>query len=171
MALFHSDIWKHQLRATLYYWGMLPALVLGPGLLLDWLLNLRPLQFSGLLKSAVVVFVGVGVLFVTCSTRDLQKYGDGTPSPLRPAKRLIMDGSYHLCRHPMFFGYDLILLAAVLTSRSLAALIISYPAFLFWSILVLRKEEQLLARRFKDTYRQYQRQVPFLIPRWWRSQP
>jgi protein-S-isoprenylcysteine O-methyltransferase Ste14 len=171
MALFHSDIWKHQLRATLYYWGMLPALVLGPGLLLDWLLNLRPLQFSGLLKSAVVVFVGVGVLFVTCSTRDLQKYGDGTPSPLRPAKRLIMDGSYHLCRHPMFFGYDLILLAAVLTSRSLAALIISYPAFLFWSILVLRKEEQLLARRFKDTYQQYQRQVPFLIPRLKRSQP
>jgi len=171
MALFHPDIWRHQLRATLYYWGVLPALVLGPGLLLDWLLNLPPLQLSDMLVSAVVVFFGVGVLFVTWSTQDLQRYGDGTPSPLRPARRLITGGSYQLCRHPMFFGYDLIILAAVLTSRSFLALLASYPVFLFWSILVLRKEELHLARRFGDEYQQYQRQVPFLIPRWRHSQP
>jgi protein-S-isoprenylcysteine O-methyltransferase Ste14 len=83
MPLFHNDIWRQQIGATLLYWGLLPSLVL----------------------------------------------------------------------------------------RSTTALMVSYPLFLIWSLLLLRKEERILALRFKEEYRRYQHEVPFLLPRLRRSKP
>jgi protein-S-isoprenylcysteine O-methyltransferase Ste14 len=165
MPLFHNDIWRQQIGATLLYWGLLPTLVLGPGLVLDRLLGLQRLPYSPWLIAISLIVLAAGLGLVCWSTRDLQKFGAGTPSPLRPAKRLIMEGSYRLCRHPMFLGYDLMLLAAILLLRSPTALAASYPLFLVWSLLLLRKEERGLALRFTDDYRRYQQEVPFLLPR------
>lgn len=171
MPLFHTDIWRQQIGATLLYWGLLPSLVLGPGLVLDRLLGLQRLPDYPWLIAISLVLMAAGLGLVCWSTSDLHKFGAGTPSPLRPAKRLIMEGSYRLCRHPMFLGYDLMLLAAILLLRSPTALVVSYPLFLVWSLLLLRKEERILALRFKEDYRRYQQQVPFLLPRIRRTNP
>ncbi len=165
MPLFHRDILQHQLRAVLFYWGWLPSLVLGTGLLLDWVLELPALPLPILLWITAAILGTVGLLFISWSTRDLERYGNGTPSPLKPARQLIRQGSYRLCRHPMFFGYNLLMLAALLALRSPAGLVCCYPLYLLWSIRFLRKEEQNLAVRFKDIFQQYRQQVPFLIPR------
>lgn len=165
MPLFHRDILRHQVKAVLFYWGWLPTLVLGTGLLLDWLLKLDTLPFPILLWPASAALSSIGILFISWSTKDLERYGDGTPSPMKPARRLITQGSYNLCRHPMFFGYNLLMLGAVLALRSPAALFGCYPLYLFWSVRFLRTEEQNLLLRFKDSFQQYQQQVPFLIPR------
>lgn len=171
MPLFHNDIWRQQIGATLLYWGLLPSLMLGSGLVLDRLLGLQRLPDTPWLIAISLVLLAAGLALVCWSTSDLHRFGAGTPSPLRPAKRLIMEGSYRLCRHPMFLGYDLMLLAAILLLRSTTALVVSYPLFLIWSLLVLRREERVLALRFKDEYRSYQQEVPFLLPRLGRSQP
>ena len=165
MPLFHRDILRHQVQATLLYWGILPLLVLAPGLALDHLLGLPHLQFSIIrfVLSAVCLFIGLG--FVICSTRDLQRFGDGTPNPFRPAKRLVCKGSYGLCRHPMFFGYDLVLLGIFLLTGSLGTLMVTYPLFLLWSVLHLRNEERILMSRFRQSYPSYRQEVPFLVPR------
>lgn len=63
------------------------------------------------------------------------------------------------------------LLAAILLLRSPTALVVSYPLFLVWSLLLLRKEERILALRFKEDYRRYQQQVPSLLPRIRRTNP
>lgn len=169
MPLFHRDILQHQLKAVLFYWGWLPTAVLGSGLLLDRLLKLPALPLPVLLWPVVLILATIGILFISWSTRDLERYGAGTPSPMKPARQLITQGSYRLCRHPMFFGYDLLMLAALLALRSPAALVCCYPLYLFWSTRFLRKEEQNLALRFKETYLQYQQQVPFLLPRFRQS--
>jgi len=165
LALFHPDIWRQQIVAALFYWGVVPFLVLAPGFLLDRLLHLPRLPSSALIICAALVLLLTGGALIWWSTIDLQKRGGGTPSPLRPAKRLVTDGSYGICRHPMFLGYDLLLLAVVLFIRSPAALFISYPLYLLWSLHWLKKEERVLQLRFKDRYRRYQQEVPFLIPR------
>ncbi len=171
MPLFHNDIWRQQIGATLLYWGLLPSLVLGLGLGLDRLLGLQPQPNAPWLITISLVLLAAGLTLVCWSTSDLHRFGAGTPSPLRPAKRLIMEGSYRLCRHPMFLGYDLMLLAAILLLRSTTALMVSYPLFLIWSLLLLRKEERILALRFKEEYRRYQHEVPFLLPRLRRTKP
>ncbi len=171
MPLFHNEIWRQQIGATLFYWGLLPSLVLGPGLMLDRLLELQRLPGSPWLVAISLLLLAAGLGLVCWSTSDLHRFGAGTPSPLRPAKRLIMEGSYRLCRHPMFLGYDLMLLAAILLLRSPTALVVSYPLFLVWSLLLLRTEERVLALRFKDDYRRYQQEVPFLLPRLRHTKP
>lgn len=164
MPLFHRDIYRQQVQATLLYWGVLPLLVLAPGLALDHILGLPHLPFSifRFILSAVCLIIGLG--FVISSTRDLQRFGDGTPSPFRPAKRLVSRGSYGLCRHPMFFGYDLVLLGIFLQTGSLGTLMATYPLFLLCSVLHLRKEERILMSRFRQSYPSYRQHVPFLVP-------
>jgi len=144
---------------------------LGTGLVLDRLLGLQRLPNAPWLIAVSLVLLSAGLGLVCWSTNDLHRFGAGTPSPLRPAKRLIMEGSYRLCRHPMFLGYDLMLLAATLLLRSPTALVVSYPLFLAWSLLVLRAEERILVLRFKEDYRRYQQQVPFLLPHLRRPKP
>lgn len=165
MPLFHPDIRRQQIKATLFYWGLLPLLVLAPGLVIDHALTLGRLPASVSLMAAAVFLMVCGLGWVTWATSDLQKRGEGTPSPLRPAKRLIAEGSYRFCRHPMFLGYDLVLLGTILLIRSPGSLLVTYPLFLLWSIHWLRQEERILASRFHAAYTLYQQEVPFLLPR------
>gem|GEM_PF-5032268 len=99
MALFHPDIVRQQIRAMLFYYGALPLLVLGPGFLLDRLLALPRLP-GGMAVMALALCLSLGgVGLIAWSTLDLERRGNGTPSPFRPARRLVTCGSYRLCRH------------------------------------------------------------------------
>lgn len=164
MNLFHPDIWRQQMVAALFFWGLIPACYGGAGLLLDTALGWKKLPYSLWLTIIAACMFAAGLSLVGWSTFDLYHRGKGTPSPLRPAKQLLVDGSYRLCRHPMFLGYDLILLAIAFGMRSLATLVFSFPFFLILSILWLRKEERILASRFRDEYPPYQQSTPFLLP-------
>ncbi len=165
MPLFHPDIWRQQIVATLFYWAILPLLVLAPGLVIDHALALGRLPASVSLMAAAVSLLACGLAWITWATSDLQKRGGGTPSPLRPAKCLIAEGSYSFCRHPMFLGYDLVLLGTILLIRSPGSLLVTYPLFLLWSVRWLRREERILTSRFHAAYTLYQQEVPFLLPR------
>lgn len=164
MSLFHKDIFREQMKATLLYYVFLPAAVVLPGFLLDHWLNLPRLPHNVYTLAAASLAGVLGLVFITWSTLDLDKKGHGTPSPFRPAKVLVTSGSYRFCRHPMFFGYDLVLLAGIILLRSLASLVICYPVLLGWSIWLLRQEEKILALRFREGYFHYQQRVAFFIP-------
>ena len=164
MAVFQRDIWRYQLRDALIYWVYIPAAVIGSGLLLDRLTGAERLPFSGLLYAVGAVPGGLGGWLMQRATSDLDRYGNGTPNPRRPPRRLVTEGVYRLCRHPMFLGYDLAALGVVLCWRSPCMLLLSFPMLLFFEVLFLRKEEKYLARRYGDSFTEYRKKVPMLLP-------
>lgn len=104
MAIFNREIWRFQLRDALIYWLYFPASVIGSGLLLDRFFGLPHFHWAELFYAAALTLIGLGGWLMHRSIRDLDRYGDGTPNPRRPPKRLVTEGIYRLCRHPMFLG-------------------------------------------------------------------
>jgi len=166
VGYWRKDILRFQVRAALLYWFWLPGLVLGGGLLVDWVCGWPrwPLQ-DGLVVAAGLLLAS-GLWVVDRATRDFSRFGDGTPAPQAPPKRLVVDGVYAWCRHPMWFGYDLAAFGIILFCRSWGMLVVSFPIFIALQVRFLRRrEERLLVKRFKDEYLNYRRRVPLLLPR------
>ncbi len=164
MFLFRQAIWKKQLSAVMIYWVVIPFAVLGGGRIADVLLHFPAAAYGFFQQGAGWTLVAAGVLLIWRSMVDLES-GGGTPSPFRPAKHLVTIGSYRLCRHPMWLGYDAAAFGVILLVGSWGALLASYPLLLFFSIRFLRREEQFLFMKFKTAYAEYRRKTPFLLPR------
>lgn len=146
------------------YWVYIPAAVIAGGKLVDLMLELPAIPRHFIMTMAGILFVVSGVALIQKSIRDLSVYGEGTPNPLRPPKRLVSEGIYGLCRHPMFFGYDLAALGMILLFRSWGMLLVSFPIFIFFEYRFLKNEEMKLAKRFKESYASYKQDVPFFVP-------
>jgi protein-S-isoprenylcysteine O-methyltransferase Ste14 len=165
MPLFRKRILKSQLRAAFLYWVLIPAAVLGGGKGVDLLFGLRPWKANPILSGLAVAAIGGGCLLIDKSTRDLMSYGEGTPNPQEPPKRLVTEGSYAWCRHPMFFGYDLAAFGVILLFRSPGMLLAAFPVMLLCQWRFLLREEDILHRRFGAAFEGYRERVPFLLPR------
>lgn len=159
-----QKIFRRRLRSALFYWLWLPGIVIASGLALDYALGLQRLQHEGVAHSAAIIILCAGLVLIAWAEHDLTHYGHGTSSPTMPTRTLVTRGSYHLCRHPMFLGYDLSAAATVFLTGSPAMLMISLPLMLFWQLRFLRKEEHMLALRFHEGYAHYQANTPLLIP-------
>ena len=165
MPFFRKRILKSQLRAALLYWLLIPAAVIGGGKGVDLLLGLNPWKANPVLSGLAVAAIGGGCLLIDKSTRDLMSYGEGTPNPQEPATRLVTEGSYGWCRHPMFFGYDLAAFGVILLFRSSGMLLVAFPAMLLCQWRFLLREETALRRRFGAAFEEYREKVPFFLPR------
>lgn len=164
MTLWRKEIIRYQLRDAAIYWLFLPGCVLATGQMFDHLFHWSGFGLTPYLMVASLVLIIVGSALISAAMRAFSTLGQGTANPRRPPVTLVKNGVYAICRHPMFFGYDLAALGVVLLSHSLATLWISFPGFILGQILFLRKEERYLARRYKDAFAAYQQEVPFLLP-------
>ncbi len=151
-----------QIEAVLLFWVAIPLLVTGCGLLLDRLLGLPSFE-AAWLRWIAAAAASVGLGFILLAMKALGREGRGTPSPAAPPLRLVWRGVYALCRHPMFFGYDLIALAWGLAAGSPG---ITAAALLFIALQLpfLSREEKRLERRFGIEYRKYKESTPMLVP-------
>lgn len=82
---------------------------------------------------------------------------------------LVTAGPYRLVRHPIYTGMFGMLVGTAIAVSQWQALLIGAAVFLPGTVLRIRAEEQLLLAEFGDTYRDYVRTVPALIPRWPRA--
>ena len=153
-----------RIKDGLNYWVTIPAAVIAGGAIVDRLFLFPSLPQSRGIVAAALLLLVIGAVFIRKSTKDLAEYGDGTPNPLRPPKRLVVEGSYRLCRHPMFLGYDLAALGVVLLFRSWGMLVVSYPLFILLEYRFLKGEEKKLEKRFGMTFIEYRNRAAFLIP-------
>jgi len=161
--MFDSVIIKYQVRDALIYWVLIPLAVILSGKGFDVFLGFPEIPYSKTLLVAALILFVPGLWLIWASMRDLGETG-GTPNPLRPPKKLVTTGSYSICRHPMFLGYDLCALAVVLLFRSHGMLWISFPIFIVLEIRFLLKEEKILLARFRQSYPPYRERTSFLLP-------
>ncbi len=165
MTLLRDRIVREQIKDGLRYWVYIPAAVIFGGKFADLLFELPAMpKHAGFSLASLTLIVG-GTVLIQKATRDLALYGEGTPNPLRPPKRLVVEGSYALCRHPMFLGYDLAALGVVILFGSWGMLLFAYPVFLLMEYRFLRSEEKILEKRFGAQFSAYRRCVPLLVPR------
>jgi protein-S-isoprenylcysteine O-methyltransferase Ste14 len=107
----------------------------------------------------------VGLLLFGSSLRRFAGEGDGTLAPWDPPRHLVVRGPYRFVRNPMISGVVLVLFgeAAFLGSLPHATWAIIF-AVMNLVYIPLSEEPGLLAR-FGDSYREYCRHVPRLVPR------
>jgi len=112
------------------------------------------------------LLVGIlGSWLALASVSTMLRYGEGTPAPWDPTRRLVLHGPYRYVRNPMMIGVMLILLAEALLLQS-PGIAIWFAVFLLLNGFYLpRVEEKGLEQRFGEDYRQYKANVPRWIPR------
>jgi protein-S-isoprenylcysteine O-methyltransferase Ste14 len=118
-----------------------------------------------LVQLAGLALLAVGFAFFVASLRRFAGEGEGTLAPWDPPRNLVVRGPYRYVRNPMISGVVLFLFGE-------AALLLSLPhavwaaAFLgLNSLYIPWMEEPQLERRFGESYREYCRNVPRVIPR------
>lgn len=102
--------------------------------------------FSCLRQTGIAVFLGI--------SREPAGPADGA--------RLITGGWYRVVRHPLYlFSLLFLLCNPVVSTFGLLFTLLTAAYFLFGA----RLEENRLIAEFGDSYRDYQRAVPFILPR------
>ena len=91
--------------------------------------------------------------------------GRGTPAPIAPTKKLVVEGLHRYVRNPMYIGVATIVLGQAVLFHSWH--IIEYLACVLVSVnfFVLFYEEPTLAQQFGPEYAEYRRTVPRWIPK------
>ncbi len=139
---------------------VIPAgiLYLEQGLVRPTLSAVPLLVFGSLLFS-------VGALLAFSAGYHLITFGDGTPFPLEPTRRLVTSGPYGYVRNPQGVAILLMTLGLVLSVQSVMLWLMLPLTILSLEVLVGPYEDRSLERRFDNAYRDYKSRVRKWIPR------
>jgi protein-S-isoprenylcysteine O-methyltransferase Ste14 len=91
--------------------------------------------------------------------------GRGTPAPIAPTKKLVVEGLHRYVRNPMYVGVATIVLGQAVLFQSWHVLEYLAIVLLIIQFFVLFYEEPTLARQFGQEYEEYKKRVPRWIPR------
>jgi protein-S-isoprenylcysteine O-methyltransferase Ste14 len=152
--------------------GSLTFLVLAPGVvagLIPWLITgwsahdwWLPLRVLGALM------IAGGLLVLLHAFARFVIDGLGTPAPIAPTERLVIDGPYRYVRNPMYLAVTALIIGQALQLGSPALLLYTAAVAAAFGTFVRAYEEPTLARRYGDEYRAYCHSVP---PWWPRRRP
>jgi protein-S-isoprenylcysteine O-methyltransferase Ste14 len=151
---------------SLIFLVLAPGVVAGlvPWLLTDWtveepLSHWLPLRIVG----AILLVVGLAVL-VDAFARFVRE-GLGTPAPVVPTERLVVDGLYRYVRNPMYVAVASIIVGQALLLGQV--ILLPYAALFGLAVWAFVRwyEEPTLLRQFGTEYDEYRRAVPAWWPR------
>ena len=117
------------------------------------------------MQAAGLAALTVGVTLFVASLRRFAAEGHGTLAPWDPPRDLVVRGPYRYVRNPMISGVLLILLGEALVLRSPPHFLWAFTFFAINAVYIPVLEEPGLTRRFGESYREYCRHVPRLLPR------
>jgi protein-S-isoprenylcysteine O-methyltransferase Ste14 len=132
--------------ATVY----LPLLWLAPAMPAGW----AAAQWAAL----PVLAVGVGI-YLRCAW-DFAVTGLGTPAPIDPPRKLVMDGLYRRSRNPMYVGILSILCGEALFLQSPLHGLYAVAVFGLFQSFIVFYEEPHLRQQFGEAYIRYCAAVP-----------
>ncbi len=158
-------------------WGLVKAIIVLPGTVLvfvpavilwvagDWSFSYK-LAAAGQVSFWLGLLAGaIGLGLAVWTAAIFMTFGQGTPAPWHPPRKLVVRGPYRHVRNPMIIGVLLMLLAEAMLLRSWP---IAGWMMVFWignAIYFPFVEEKGLEERFGDAYREYKAHVPRWIPR------
>lgn len=128
-------------------------------------LDLSP-PAAALLRVVGLLFFIMGwilALWARWTLGALYGVSTGFAAPLQAEHRLIRNGPYALVRHPMYFGYWLLLVGLTLMYRT-------WTPWLFFLVCLAsfyrraRREDDALAERFGEEWSAYAARTKFIIP-------
>jgi len=119
-----------------------------------------------------LLLLAVGLILFSAALRNFVTEGEGTLAPWDPPRRLVVRGPYRYVRNPMISGVVFVLFGEALTLLSRPHFIWALIFLAVNSIYIPLLEETGLRHRFGDSYVEYCRHVPRLIPRFrpWESE-
>jgi protein-S-isoprenylcysteine O-methyltransferase Ste14 len=126
-----------------------------------WLLprGARPAISGGSAAGWLLIAAGTALYFA-CAFWGFAVRGKGTPLPLDPPKRLVVEGPYRVVRNPMYWSVAFVILGEAAVFRSMTLLELGILFLVGANLLVLFFEEPALRRKFAAEYEEYCRQVP-----------
>ena len=143
-----------------------PALWLAVGAL-TWPWRNITLYLPGWSWLAATPFFAVGLSIYYATRKNFsvdQLIGRSELEPEQREQRLVATGWHARVRHPIYLGHLLMLLGW--SGGSGLAVLYGLAAFaILTGAIMIRWEERELEQRFGESYREYQRRVPALIPR------
>jgi protein-S-isoprenylcysteine O-methyltransferase Ste14 len=110
-----------------------------------------------------VLLIVVGLIPVVHAFAQFAKAG-GTPMPLAPTQRLVVNGFNRYVRNP-YVGLLIVILGQALLFGSLSLVLYAICLWIITASFVRWYEEPTLARTYGSEYEVYQRNVPAWLPR------
>ncbi len=102
--------------------------------------------------------VGAGLVVVTVARRQFREAAQPT-DPGHPTTRLMTDGIFKWTRNPLYVGGVLTFVGLGALLDSLWVLILVVPTIVAVDLVLIAPEEQYLAAKFGQAYRDYERSV------------
>ena len=131
-----------------------------------WVVGRSPrLDWHGAGAAGFVLVVAGVALYLMCAFWGFALRGKGTPAPIDPPKKLVMEGPYRIVRNPMYWSVLFVMLGEALVFRSLPLAEIGCVFFACTALFVMVYEEPSLRVKFGAEYEEYCRRVPRWIPR------
>ena len=136
--------------------------MVGFGQVIPTLAPLSPLSLVG--TAAVLALMGGAIGLFAASSRELGRNWS-LVARTRSDHELVRTGPYSRIRHPIYLGMLLFLLALAVALGHWIQLLVSLPVFIAGTTIRTRLEDGLLEQSFGDSFRDYRRSTPALIPR------
>ena len=151
-----------------FFLGILPGALVYLSPRLDQQFELPSLAFGGINIVLGCGFVVAGLLFGWWAIYVQFTIGRGTPVPLMATQQLIIQKPYSYCRNPMALGAIVAYLGAAILIGSISAVVVVLILSTLLLVYIRLLEEKEMELRFGEAYREYRKQTPFIIPRFWR---
>lgn len=113
---------------------------------------------------------GVAIALNAWSHRTLARHLGDAFDPalrLRPVPRLVTDGPFAFCRHPIYLAFLVVQIATLLITGNWLIGATGLGIIAAVTLLRVPEEERRLTDQFGDAYRHYQARTSLLIPGLW----
>lgn len=130
-----------------------------PTLVSDFTLVSAILAARGARLVAWLGLLAGALTYLRCAF-DFAVSGLGTPAPVDPPKRLVVNGLYRYTRNPMYLGILAVVVAEAILAASPQLGLYAVSVITGFHLFVRFYEEPALTRRFGSEYRAYTEAVP-----------
>lgn len=113
--------------------------------------------------AAAVLFLGLASVLSWTSTSALGRHWR-VDAGLNPDHELVTAGAYRYVRHPIYFSMLCLLLGTGFLIAPWPLFVVSVILFVAGTEIRVRIEDNLLASRFGERFREYQQRVPAYVP-------